>query len=202
MAKNYDNILDNILGQLQGFFDLNRYQSSVDQAVAAQEATARTGLQDRVRQNLAGRGIDPNSAYAQSMFTDLWAPMQSQFAGARAGAAADYYRSILSLAPTLLSLVQAQKASRNSGGDYGGFSGSLPAGVHLGTITNPEVLTTPHKPRFDIFADKEPTPFIEPVGNWGKGSGGTNYSSGYSSGWPSDFLYTEFPDPLDVGWLG
>lgn len=165
MAKKYDNVLDSILGQLEGFLDFNRYQSSVDQAVAAQEATARTGLEGKVTKNLAGRGIDPNSAYAQSMFTDLWAPMQNQFASARAGAASDYYRAILNMAPMLLQLAQSTRKNQDSG-----WGMNVPPGVAIGSITNPDFLNDwshAHESAFKSSKSQPSNPWSPPVyENW------------------------------------
>ena len=190
---NYDNIIKSILKQLPGYMNLNAFQSSVDGAVDAQEALAQTGLRDRVANNLAGRGIDPGSAYAESMFTDLWAPMKGQFTAARAGAVQDFYRSILSLAPTLINMAQ----SRNEQSGYG----AVPYGANVGVITNPEVLTTPHKPSFDIFAS-DPPKQSGPITTVGPGHGSVSGSYptnvDYSQAWTQDSLY----DPSVWDYLG
>jgi hypothetical protein len=132
--QDYDRTLGSIFEQLKGFFDPSRYQQSVDSAVGAQENQARTDTQQRVKENLASRGIDPNSAFGQTMFQQMWAPMQGQFASARAGAGSDYYRMILGLAPTLLAL------TRKGGSSEGGGGYTAPPGMGIGSITNPEDL--------------------------------------------------------------
>ena len=194
MAKKYDNVLDRILSQLEGFLDFNRYQSSVDQAVAAQEATARTGLEGKVAKNLAGRGIDPNSAYAQSMFTDLWAPMQNQFASARAGAASDYYRSILNMAPMLLQLAQSARKNTDNG-----WGMNAPPGVAIGTITNPDFLNDwSHAHEFTLGPGRPGYGFMEEPGY------GWSFQPGMMENWLSPLERTYGPIVADrvEGWLG
>jgi len=192
---NYDNIIESILKQLPGYMNLNAFQSSVNSAVDAQEALAQTRLRDRVANNLAGRGIDPGSAYAESMFTDLWAPMKGQFTAARAGAVQDFYRSILSLAPMLINMAQSRNQQQENG------YGAAPYGVPVGYITNPEVLTTPHKPSFDIFAS-DPPKQSGPITTVGPGHGSVSGAYpihvDYSQAWTPDSLY----DPSVWDYLG
>ncbi len=102
---------------------------------------------------------------------------------ARAGALNDYYRSILSLAPTLINMAQ-------SGAGQGYSDG--PFGVPKGHITNPEILNAPYMPGHDAFKSVREKPSSSPLQWVGPAPGSTQ--GGYppavsSTSFPGDFLY-------------
>jgi len=130
---NYEGLLGNLAGQLEKFFDFGNYQKRISDQVNAQRNLSRDQLQNSIRGDLAARGIDPGSPLASKAFAERWAPLEGQYAAAEAGAGADYFKSVMSLAPILLSMARHKQ---DSGGSY-----SAPPGTYLGVVTNPEVLS-------------------------------------------------------------
>lgn len=138
-----DGLLQNVLGQMQQYLNPDAYMARVGQAVDAQEGVARQQLESRLQQDMLARGIDPESPFAKRAMESAWAPYAGQFASARAGAGADYFRSLPNLAAMLLSMSRSGQGQRESSGGGGG-GGMAPGGGWggaIGTITNPEALS-------------------------------------------------------------